>query len=67
MAQLRFREGFNPAQLNWGGPDEPQSDSCSCCDAPIPEDAVPLRIWNKDGWAIVLCDECVAKWITTTE
>ena len=60
---LHFRDGFNPQLLNWGGPDEPQSDICSYCDAAIREDAGPLRIW-RDGWAIVLCDACVEKWVT---
>jgi hypothetical protein len=60
---LRFRPGFEPQLLNWGGPDEPQSDECSYCDAPIPEEAVPLRMWRGDGWAIVLCDDCVQKWV----
>ncbi len=65
MAQLRFREGFNPTQLNWGGPDELPSDNCSYCDGEIPEDACPLRLWKKDGWTVVLCDDCVARWVTT--
>lgn len=43
--------------------DEPQSAACSICDTAIPEDAEPLRMWRKDGWALVLCDRCVAAWI----
>jgi hypothetical protein len=62
---LRFRQGFEPSLLNWGGPDEPQSEDCSLCDAAIPDHDVPLRMWRSDGWAIVLCDRCVEKWITS--
>lgn len=58
------KPGFDPMRLNWGGPDEPVSHACSYCDAEIPEDAVPLRIWREDGWAAVFCDDCVARWLT---
>jgi hypothetical protein len=64
MAKLTFRDGFEPMRLNWGGPDESVSDKCSYCDAPIAEDDIPLRMWRDDGWAIVLCDDCAARWVT---
>ena len=38
------------------------ANNCSYCDAPIPEDAVPLRMWNEDGWAVVFCDACAERW-----
>jgi hypothetical protein len=61
--QVRFREGLDPSLLNWGGPDEEISFTCSICDAEIAEDAVPLRPYLPNGWALVLCDGCVKRWI----
>jgi hypothetical protein len=60
---LRFRPGFDPMLLSWGGPDEPVADTCSICDAKIAEDHVPLIMWRYDGWTVRLCDACVERWI----
>lgn len=62
MVSLAPKPGFDWTRVSWGGPDQVQSDSCSYCDANIPADAVPLRLWNADGWAAVFCDPCAAAW-----
>ena len=62
-----FRPGFNLTQLNWSAPDQAISHICTYGDAPIPEDSVPLGMWNDDGWAVVFGDECVERWITAAE
>lgn len=64
--QFTFRRGFDPALISWAGPDETPPEACSVCDAQIPEGAVPLMMWNPDGWCAVFCDDCVERWITTT-
>lgn len=48
--------------VSWGGPDELVATECSYCDAPIPEDDMPLRIWNEDSWAAVFCRKCQKDW-----
>jgi len=59
---LAPRPGFNWQMVNWGGPNEPASDDCSYCGDEIPEDCVPLILWNKDGWCARFCDHCMATW-----
>lgn len=54
---------FDWTQVSWGGPDEPVSETCSYCDAPLgdeyePDYEVPLIIWNKGGWCARFCIEC---------
>jgi hypothetical protein len=66
MTSLRFRPGFDVTLLQWGAPDQPVSNECSCCDAPILEEDCPLRIWNDEGWALVLCDDCVAEFVVAS-
>lgn len=63
--RLGFKPGFDPSLLSWGGPDEPATEECSICDAPIGEDDVPLMMWREDGWCVRLCAACVRRWITT--
>jgi hypothetical protein len=55
---LQARPGFDWNLVNWGAPDELVTDECSVCEASIPEDSVPLRLWNNEGWAAVFCDGC---------
>ena|ERR1700733_8937621 len=62
MTLLAPNPGFNWQQVSWGGPDEPQAETCSYCDAPIEEDSVPLMIWNADGWGAQFCDDCQERW-----
>ena len=63
MTGLRFRPGFDPLLLSWGGPNEPHAETCSICDARLDEDDVPLIMWRHDGWCVRLCDACVERWI----
>ena len=62
MTTIKPRPRFDWKRVNWGAPDEPQSDDCSYCGAPIPEEDVPLRLWNDDGWAAVFCEPCMRQW-----
>jgi hypothetical protein len=62
MASLRPSAGFNWTAVGWGGPDEPVSDTCSYCDAVIPEDDVPLIMWDANGWTAQFCDACQARY-----
>ena len=54
--------GFDWAKVTWGRPDSQPSVLCSYCSAVIPEDSVPLMMWNARGYAVQFCDECQAKW-----
>jgi hypothetical protein len=60
---LRFRAGFDPTLLSWGGPTEPVTEQCSICDAAFGKDDAPLIMWNERGWCVRLCDRCVDRWI----
>jgi hypothetical protein len=65
--QLRPKPGFDPSLINWGGPDEPPSDECSYCDAPLPDPEspdydIPLTMWNQDGWCARFCAACMTRW-----
>ena len=59
---LRPAPGFNSTAVSWRGPDEPASEVCSYCDAGIPEDDVPLILWNRDGWCARFCHDCQRRW-----
>ena len=65
---IRPNPGFDPARINWLGPDQrliaedAESEVCSYCGDAIPEDAVPLRMWNKAGWGAVFCEHCQTVW-----
>jgi hypothetical protein len=37
--------------------------TCSICDAPIPEDSVPLIAFGEGNRAYVWCDTCAEEWI----
>lgn len=54
--------GFDWSKVTWGRPDSQPSVLCSYCSAVIPEDSVPLMMWNAKGYAAQFCDECQAKW-----
>ena len=62
MSAIRPAEGFDWSRVRWDDADKPQRDDCSYCSAAIPDEAVPLRMWNdrKDG--CVFCDACAARW-----
>jgi hypothetical protein len=60
--QINPRTAFNWTAVSWGGPDEPASEVCSYCDAPIGEDDIPLTLWNKDGWCARFCEACQVRY-----
>ena len=62
MNTLSPKTGFDWNRLSWGGPDEPVSEICSYCDAPIDDDEVPLMMWNAEGWMAQFCYQCQATW-----
>ena len=62
MPSIAPRPGFNWAQVNWGGPDEPRTEHCSYCGDVIHEESVPLILWNAEGWCAEFCDHCQATW-----
>ncbi len=55
---LQARPGFDWSLVKWTGPDDPQPDICSYCEAPIAETSVPLRCWSEDKSGCVFCDDC---------
>lgn len=60
--RLAPRPGFEWCAVNWGGPDEPRTEVCSYCDAPLDEESVPLILWNREGWCAEFCDQCQETW-----
>lgn len=56
---LRPRQSFDWTRVGWEGPDETPGETCSYCDAAIPEDAVPLILFREDGWCARFCDACM--------
>ena len=62
MSGLSPRAGFNWMAVSWGGPNEPVSDTCSYCDAVIPEASAPLILWNRDSWCARFCVACQRTW-----
>jgi hypothetical protein len=65
---IRPNPGFDPSRINWLGPDQTliaegeEHERCSYCSDAIPEDSVPLRMWNKAGWGAVFCGHCQTVW-----
>lgn len=56
---LEPREGFDWSRVRWSGPLAPVDETCSYCGAAIPDETVPLRLWNAIGFAAVFCDACM--------
>lgn len=57
--QLKPRPDFDWSKLTWGRPDSPPSVLCSYCSAVIPEDDVPLILWNDEGASVRFCTNCM--------
>jgi len=55
-------KGFDWSRVRWDAADAPQRDDCSYCGAAIPEEAVPLRMWDEPGNSCVFCDDCMQRW-----
>ncbi len=56
------KPGFDPSRVRWDDAEAPVRDDCSYCGALIPDDTVPLRMWNDRGDGCVFCDACAAQW-----
>lgn len=49
---------FDWSRVRWDDADAAVRNDCSLCGVAIPEDDVPLRMWNKRGDSCVFCDPC---------
>ena len=56
---LRFKRDFDARKLTWSRPDSRIAPFCSNCFKHIPEDSVPLMMWNNEGACVQFCDACV--------
>ena len=45
-------------RLVWSHPDSRIAPLCSVCFKHIPDDAVPLMMWNDKGACAQFCDDC---------
>ena len=59
---IKPRPGFDASRINWGRPDSPPSALCSYCSAVIPDDDVPLIMWNQASYAARFCEACMVTW-----
>lgn len=55
--KLRLKESV-AARLVWSRPDSVIAPFCSLCQGHIPDDAVPLMMWNGAGACVQFCDGC---------
>ena len=62
MSGLVPKPGFEWPRVRWDGANEPVRNDCSYCGTAIPDEAVPLRMWNARSDACVFCDDCAEKW-----
>ena len=60
--RLRFKPGV-AERLVWSHPDSTIAPFCSICQTHIPDDDVPLMMWNSDGACVQLCDRCAAEYL----
>jgi hypothetical protein len=60
---MRLRLRLDPLAVNFGGPEQQQTDRCSVCETPFPEGYNPLCTWSSEGWAARFCDACVDRYI----
>lgn len=59
---LEPQPGFDWTKVRWTGPTALVDDTCSYCGAAIPDEHVPLRLWNEGSWAAVFCYACMRTW-----
>jgi hypothetical protein len=62
MPPIEAHPGFKWERVRWDGAAEAVRNDCSYCGAAIPEEAVPLRMWDARGNACVFCDPCAERW-----
>lgn len=66
MTTLRLKPGI-VEKLTWSRPDSSIVPFCSNCFRHIPDDSVPLMMWNDKGACVQFCDECVEKCIEVSK
>lgn len=59
---IKPREGFDWRRITWGRPDSPPSALCSYCSAVIPDNEVPLIMWNQGSYSARFCERCMVTW-----
>ena len=59
---IKPRAGFDWRKITWGRPDSPPSALCSYCSAVIPDESVPLIMWNQADYAARFCERCMVTW-----
>lgn len=57
-----FKAGFDWARVTWGRPDSVPSALCSYCSTVIPDDEVPLIVWNQASYTARFCEACMVRW-----
>ena len=55
---LRPLPGFDWNLVAWGAPDQPRTEICNYCDAPLRDDEIPLILGNGEGWIAEFCEAC---------
>jgi hypothetical protein len=58
--KLRLKDGVVD-RLVWSAPDSRIAPFCSLCQAHIPDDVIPLRMWSPEGWTVHFCERCEAE------
>jgi len=58
---MPLNPNFPWQDVTWGGAKDRPSERCSLCARPLGDDTVPLRMWKKDGSAVVFCDGCAQR------
>jgi hypothetical protein len=62
--KLRLKRGVE-RKLVWSRPETKIAPFCSICLAHIPDDDVPLMIWNEEGGCAQFCEACAQAYIET--
>jgi hypothetical protein len=59
--RFQFKTDFDYRKLTWSRPDSSIAPFCSVCCKHIPDDDVPLMIWDDKGSCVQFCDECTGQ------
>jgi hypothetical protein len=55
------------ARLVWSVPDSTIAPFCSLCQTHIPDEEVPLMMWDSEGACVQLCDRCAAECVEASK
>ena len=61
--KMRLRAGV-AQRLVWSKPDSSIAPFCSVCQQHIPDDEVPMMMWNDAGACVQFCDGCASTSLT---